>query len=128
MIVLRLENINGEGMYSCGAAHFMQERGFHVRPENDEKLWKNLQIYSQSTDKEDCEQEMWNFRFGFSDCNQLKMWVYRKYWLQELEKVGMIVAQYECEDWNVLVGNSQALFKNEINKTVSSITDYFKEK
>ena len=110
-IIYRIETEAGLGMYASGAC-FMRELHIHVTPRHDWKLWEALQVYADSNEDEDVEDALQEFRFGFSDLVQLRKWVYRDDWIGRMNEMGLVLVEYECEDWDVLEGYYQAVFKN----------------
>jgi hypothetical protein len=70
-------------------------------------------------------ENMSDYYFGFSSIDQLRSWIYKDDWLVGLHDIGMLLAVYICEDEDVLVGNTQAIFKGNVSKTQHSILEYF---
>ena len=111
-IVYRIETEKGVGMYDSGCASYMQNKYKHTTPREDRRLWEALGIYADSDFDEDIEQALQEFKFGFKDIIQLRSWVYQEAWLTSLHDNGLRMMEYTCEDWDVLEGDSQIVFKN----------------
>jgi hypothetical protein len=123
--IYRIELENGDGMYRsrCGLNAFdVMPIGNikHPMPHDDSLLEKQREIKGVDSDK------LTSYRFGFSSKGQLRSWIYNDRWLVDLHKIGYVISEYVCSDYDVLVGHTQAIFKNEIEKESFSILDYFR--
>ena len=91
----------------------------HVKPIDDIKLWEALGEYADSDFEEDIEQVLQEFKFGFADILQMREWVYRDDWIKRLHECGLVLVEYECEDWDVLEGYYQIVFKNPVKSKMN---------
>lgn len=102
MLVYRIENAAGEGMYRAGkhpdCTSQMQNGPHHPTPWEDAKLSSDWQAISNRS----------AFSFGFGTVEQLKAWVYRMDWRQELQDAGF--AMYLYDSTEVYTGDTQAVF------------------
>lgn len=49
--------------------------------------------------------------FAFPDVDRLKKWVYKREWLEDLNRLGYVLSVYECEDG--YHGDTQSIFNWE---------------
>lgn len=128
--IYRIEAITGEGMYRCRSAlvSFKDacdimpiDEAKHPTPRNDSLLIMNMEASGLDTNSED----VYEYRFGFSSLEQLRNWIYRDSWLIGLHDIGLVITEYCCEDKDVLVGHTQAIFKGSLYRKSYSIKKYF---
>lgn len=128
--VFRVENEAGKGMYSIRNAdgdspdYFweMSNNTNHPSPRDDiglKDLW--IKAYNEGTYRE------WNF--GFRDLPQLRNWIYRQEWRDEIVSVGGFISVYEVDDRDYAAGDTQCIFRKEFAKKIDTITfeDIYKE-
>lgn len=111
--VLRVENSEGIGMYACRIwdkemgsypryTYEMTEASNHPNPLEDAALfpvWVELGYKNRSK---------WNF--GFVDLAQLRNWIYRQSWRDELKKYHFMISIYEVDAENFHAGDTQCIF------------------
>jgi hypothetical protein len=104
--VLRVETLDGIGMYlyaandGCSYMYEMTEIKNHPCPYEDAALapiWKHLD-----------DSRSWNF--GFIDLAQLRNWIYRQSWRDELSNT-MKISIYEVDAKDFHTGDTQCIFK-----------------
>ena len=124
--VYRIELPDGTGMYRCGTNSvgagdiFDFNEVQHSIPDDDSLLAKRRVIEGVS------DIQLRLYRFGFDSVRQVRNWVYKDAWLIALHDSGFVISEYLCNDYDVIVGHTQAIFKNEIEKESFSILEYFK--
>jgi hypothetical protein len=115
--VVRVETAMRVGMYSYrdvdnnkpACIYDMQSSANHPSPEEDAALstiWNKL--YRDGTHRE------WSF--AFSDLKQLRNWIYRSEWRNELAGCGLMISVYEVEHYHL--GDTQCIFRWENVKLV----------
>ena len=125
--VYRIERHDGTGMYRCAnnsTVSALDIMGYddmqHPMPDDDSLLAKRRVIEGVS------DIQLRLYRFGFDSVRQVRNWVYKDAWLIALHDSGFVISEYLCNDYDVIVGHTQAIFKNEIEKESFSILEYFK--
>lgn len=108
-LVYRVQNASGYGVYRVNIdAEYLDETNDYERhpmPEDDAKLapqWDKISEFSKSY-----------WFFGFSSLEQLKFWFYKKKWRDELVKFGFSVYVFEVDDYQCLIGDTQAVFRRD---------------
>lgn len=111
--VLRVENDERVGMYASRVGveciYEMQSPSNHPSPDEDAALkdiWAEFQ--KDGTHRE--------WHFGFSDLRQLRSWIYRTEWRDELASFGMMISIYEVKNYHL--GDTQCIFKWEDTKFI----------
>lgn len=111
--VLRVENSEGIGMYACRIwdeklhsypryIYEMTEASNHPNPLEDAALFPTwVEIGYEDRSK-------WNF--GFVDLAQLRNWIYRQSWRDELKKHNFMISIYEVDTKNFHAGDTQCIF------------------
>lgn len=118
--IYRIETETGVGMYAnLRVAIFMNVPKVHITPKEDRKLWEALSSYADSDEQEDIEMMLQDFKFGFADIVQLKQWVYEDNWIRRMHEMDLRLVEYDCEDWDVLEGDCQVVFKNPTKSRMS---------
>ena len=109
MLVYRIENAYGEGVYrangwSFGYDFFFNDDNRHPLPCMDSKLMREIPTYMI-----DCKNGMPSsvFSYGFSSLEQLKCWFFQYHWRNRMDEMGFHVNVYEGD---VYVGDTQAVF------------------
>lgn len=126
--VFRMESEGGRGMYTAGACegNELRDSCIHPAPRNDSKLVKNLRAKCKGSGRIfDVDFEITSYKFGFDSEKQLLRWIYKNEWLEGLNRKGIVLAIYECDAEDVIVGHTQTIFKNYISKTQHNILEYF---
>lgn len=109
MMIFRIEDDHGFGMYSGGSPFLEWENGdpdlqvIHPTPEEDEILSKNGY------------QEFWSKHwtamfFGFSSVEQIHSWLYKPQNFKVLDSDGFFLSVYLAPDHLTRVGKTQAVF------------------
>jgi hypothetical protein len=111
--VLRVENDEQKGMYSVypkpDCIYSMQSASNHPTPEEDAALRDNwYKISRANTHRE--------WYFGFSDLKQLRNWIYRTEWRDELTARGLKISVYEVTHYHI--GDTQSIFRWEDAKLI----------
>lgn len=120
----RIEYPDGKGMYHCVNGEWVaskimgNDKYRHPLPEDDSKLCEERDFRNILC--------LTPYKFAFESVKQLRNWIYQDDWLQSLHNCGMLISEYTCQDEDVLVGNTQAIFKNEISRIQYNILEYFK--
>lgn len=115
MLIYRVEKENGQGLYRDNDYPFsyeMVDSMRHPLPSDDALLsifWNALSYESMA-----------KFHFGYSSIEQLKSWVYRTSWREEIDKAGFRVNVYETENYKT--GDTQAVFVKSKSKFVNSLS------
>lgn len=105
MLVFRIEDANGKGMYGGGmwdqvvGPHGEPDR--HPCPNEDSRLWGN---YLKRPEV------VYDFHFGFSSIAQLRAWLYQDEWLERMHELGGVLKVYDVDDEHVVLGNAQVMF------------------
>lgn len=126
MLVYRIEDADGEGMYTCNRSSEnpipSTSSSVHPLPRDDSGL---VYAINRKRDYEDISTDVCcfikdgNYIFGFGSTDQLRGWIYRDEWLWRLQRRGFRLAVFDIEDDNVLVGYTQSIFKRSDAKQVS---------
>ena len=111
--VLRIESRRNRGMYQEGLhykANIVNHYLRHPSPECDEKLdWEGLHYVDRDS-----------VRFGFKDITQLSNW-FTKAERKRLYKAGAILKEFEVNLCDVLIGDTQVVFKKKRAKKLREI-------
>lgn len=115
--IYRVENKQGGGMYRgghpvtdqmSGAATDDSGRCRHPMPHNDQGLFA---FYDDGFMPE-------KHQFAFGSIQQLKFWIYRREWREELEADGFTIKMI-CAD--AIVGDTQAIFDKTTRQDVETL-------
>ena len=115
--VLRVESEDRVGMYAYRDVNYdqpeciynMQDSMRHPSPDEDaalSRLW--AEFSGDGTHRE------WSF--AFTDMNQLRNWIYKTEWRNELAKFGLKISVYEVTHYHL--GDTQCIFKWEDTKFI----------
>jgi hypothetical protein len=121
--VYRIETKDGQGMYRRDdeiTSFLFIDDPRHPVPTEDSELRRQSELRAVSWDWDLCR-----YRFAFGDINQLRNWLYRDTWLRQLHNAGFVMTEYTCSEDDIIIGNTQALFKDVISHVHHSIIDYF---
>lgn len=126
MIVYRVENAAGDGMYRDGQlrGHVDAYDKDHPGPGDDGII---RQFYEDDWDSWTGTPRKWGrVLFGFSSMEQLKVWV-KPWWREELARTGQRIAVYDAPDG--IAGTHQAIFDRDTATLVStaSLTEIDKQ-
>jgi hypothetical protein len=142
--VYRIENEkNGEGMYNCDPFPSLFQCPFydfkekiskaHPRPEDDSQLVPQLvnrglydpnplmSIFMGSSFTPLAQE----WRYGFSNIAQMRMWMHNDKVLRWLADNNFIVAKCNVPNDDALIGHTQVMFKRPKHYEKLSITDVF---
>lgn len=103
--VLRVETDVKLGMYGqsdLDCIWDMQSPSNHPLPNEDAALssvWNDFRVKGIHRE--------WSF--GFSDLKQLRNWIYRSEWRDELARTGFMISVYDAKDYHL--GDTQCIFK-----------------
>jgi hypothetical protein len=125
MIIMRLETADQQGLYKSKSAAFMLDFSRHIIPQHDSLLWESLMDEVDSDDPDELNMALGEYRFGFINHQQIQRWIYRKEWFQMLHEMGIVLSEYTCYDYDVIVGHSQAIFKTPVSRIQHNLLDYF---
>lgn len=96
------------GMYQSSVGDHMQElSGSHPRWHEDVTLNRS----AKGVDLADFLDYKSAYLFAFPDLDRLKKWVYKREWLEDLNRLGYVLSVYECDDG--YHGASQSVFNWE---------------
>ena len=141
MEILRLETVNGDGVYndpsddSIWSTYWSKytegsdgDEDRHPLPEHDKKFNENVSVFCENPKVlEFCELPLplphyaiydgygkYITKFGFLDQYQFLQWCYLPKWRKSFELGGEIfLSVYEVDDDFVVVGDSQVIFVHE---------------
>jgi hypothetical protein len=110
--IYRVEDATGEGLYSAFDPGTyprveMQDEKRHPVPLDDDKIspvWLKLQ------DK---------LNFGFASLDQLRFWVYKRVWREDLHKYGLSIKKIKAKG---VLGDTQAVFLPETREDIETIS------
>lgn len=148
--VFRIETVDGRGMYrsdfGLSVSNLLRDGGEnHPLPDQDSLLLPKVEDKLRDMFKErgldyddkekllvwdiqDIYNDFWRSHFfGFGSIEQLRRWLYKDEWLIKLEEYGLVIAVYEVDDEDAMVGYTQAIFKRTGNdkKTQYNIKQFF---
>lgn len=122
MIVYRIENQAGEGMYAADHCIYQcpsyEDFGNHKGPQSDNRLLDELRLKNWSYDIPQ------HFSFGFSSVEQMRTWLFEDVWLLWLADNGFILAIIETDD--VIAGDTQCIFIKPETYQKVDIKKFFK--
>lgn len=87
------------GLYQSTTSDDMYGEG-HPMPFSDQRLMVQADLV-QALDSN-------KYIFAFPDMKRLKKWVYKREWLEDLNRLGYVLSVYECEDG--YHGDTQSIF------------------
>lgn len=111
MIVYRLENSDGDGIYQSGVAHRIEEAGAdlpqtcygdvnrHPTPRLDSLLVANGWDWGQ-----------YHLFFAFESYESFRSWFFNDEFLEKAKALGFELVRYETGDSTVILGNAQCAF------------------
>ncbi len=110
--IYRIENKEGEGLYTAFPVGSyprieMNEDKRHPPPFDDDKI---RQTWTDLLDR---------LNFGFASMDQLRFWVYKREWREDLHKKGMSIKRITA---NGVHGDTQAVFLPETRKDIETIS------
>lgn len=122
--LFRIENAAREGMYyaGCGCAEDMQPYAYdgasmrHPKPEDDSALVEAIRL--KNLPHNDTCSGWGAYHYGFSSIDQLKMWVHRASWRQDLDGEGFKLSIYEVADEHFAAGDTQAVVLKDQPRTL----------
>ena len=130
--LFRIETKQGRGMYrdanGRGTFYSIAEKlGYNLDNYDSDEIhpspfWEpNLNFRDVYEDDEE-----YDWRFGFGNVEQLLKWTLNSDMRDGLTKAGFVVNIYECEDKDIRVGNTQAIFikKNVRFVCSGSVSNY----
>lgn len=103
MLIYRVENANGCGMYMGNDHSFsyeMIDSMRHPTPNKDaslSKFWNALSFERSQA-----------YSFGYGSLEQLKNWIYQDSWRKEIDESGFRVYVYDSKHFEI--GDTQAVF------------------
>lgn len=115
MLIWRIEDENGEGMYRSSSRNVGEvddteswSSARHPCPNFDDGLgWSDI----------DCdERDLW--KFGFATLSQMRQWVYRAKWRRGLDEIGFSLVCYSVPDEFGRRSNFQAIFRADLAERV----------
>lgn len=123
MLVLRIEDKNGDGMYRAGhagpsawsnAIGYVQDDYAHPAPVDDSGFealaleWLHVNPSAA--------------RFGFTCLAQLRRWLFRDDWVQALSNYGCVLVEYDVDERaEYFAGHTQVIFNIRYAKELSRI-------
>lgn len=123
--IIRFETPDQVGLYGSGNCKGISDFSRHITPSSDSLLWETLADIADSDDEYDILDVLREYRFGFASNEQVFAWMYRPEWLITLHKRGLIVSEYHCRLHDVVIGHTQAMFKNHVTRQTYLIPTYF---
>jgi len=104
--VLRVETESGVGMYVYRASSNTSYIHEMIEPKNHPCPYEDAALAPIWVDLDD--RSSWNF--GFIDLAQLRNWIYRQSWRDDLVKNGMMISVYEVGRKDFHAGDTQCIF------------------
>lgn len=120
--IFRFEDECGTGMYYTNTNAndvFEWDTVNHPVPNEDSLLMSNLSEKTGSCSIKKIH------KFGFSSMEQLRRWLYQDQWLIGLNRIGIKLAIYLCDEDSVVVGHTQSIFDDYLKKDQYNILEYF---
>ncbi|AKE44718.1 hypothetical protein AU106_gp087 [Sinorhizobium phage phiM9] len=125
MKIYRIENVTGEGPYSCAPESrknfssmvFYTDPHPYLHPLQEEdnllrEIWKRI-FYNDLRR---------NWRFGFDSVDQVILWFHAEGVFEALELDGFMVSEYEVPEGHYHLGEFQAIFEPFHSEFVRYIT------
>lgn len=108
MLIWRIENENGGGMYRGGCEGFATVAagvGGWVTDRHPNPLWDEALGFDDiDPDERD------RYKFGFATLGQMRQWVYKAAWRRGLDEIGFSLNCYRVPDEYGRRSNFQAIF------------------
>ena len=124
MLVYRIENADGEGVYRAsgwafGCDFFYNDDNRHPLPCMDSKLMREIPTYMINPNN---GMPSSVFSYGFSSLEQLKCWFFQSRWRDRMDEMGFHVSVYEGDEGDVYVGDTQAVLIKDQCKLVDTMS------
>lgn len=108
MLIYRVENQRGVGMYKAyaKACYAMVGSDRHPSPNDDAELrpaWH--QLLNEGLYR--------HYNFGFATLDQLRSWIYKDEWREELDRKDFYAMCYYVPDEYMHIGATQAIFRKD---------------
>ena len=128
MLVYRIENDEGDGMYCCADIDlsFTEVMANYPDPDPDRRIMQSefYELYGIEYGDvhilpeadfpgfwEKNGTQFWDYYFGFPSTDALKLWIYREEWRKALHDNGFFIAVYDDVHEKVSESGRQVIFK-----------------
>lgn len=116
MLIWRIENENGGGMYRSGHNDFgtiAAEVGDWASDRHPSPIWDDALGWGDICPY---ERDLW--KFGFASLSQMRQWVYKAKWRRSLDEIGFSLVCYRVPDEYGRRSNFQAIFRHDLGVIV----------